>query len=253
MQKRRYKCVFWYYGGKSSIAHKYPKPKHDIIIEPFAGGAGYSLLYNNHSITLVDKDPMVCAMWKSLINGVAKKQLKHIPDNMNAGDNIRNLIPQFVDQGLYEIVRNNCFSSGTFTYRHRVSPFGAMRYNTIKPKILYYSDLVRHWRVFNASYEDIENIEATWFVDPPYNNNAGLDYRFNKIDYSALAGWCLSRKGYVIVCEQYGASWLPFKKFILPNNIKKVTKTKTKKATFEAICVIENGKILKEEEYGING
>ena len=34
----------------------------------------------------------------------------------------------------------------------------------------------------------------------------------NDIDYSALADWCHSRKGQVIVCENEGADWLPFER-----------------------------------------
>ena len=53
---------------------------------------------------------------------------------------------------------------------------------------------------------------ATWFVDPPYQG-AGKHYRFGSehIDFLALAGWCKSRPGQVIVCENKGAGWLPFR------------------------------------------
>lgn len=33
----------------------------------------------------------------------------------------------------------------------------------------------------------------------------------NPIDFQAFGEWCRSRNGQVIVCEQEGASWLPFK------------------------------------------
>ena len=39
------RAVLNYFGSKVSTAHKYPAPKHDLIIEPFAGGAGYSLCH----------------------------------------------------------------------------------------------------------------------------------------------------------------------------------------------------------------
>ena len=34
---------------------------------------------------------------------------------------------------------------------------------------------------------------------------------YSKVDYVALREWCLSRKGLLIVCEQEGADWLPFR------------------------------------------
>jgi hypothetical protein len=61
------------------------------------------------------------------------------------------------------------------------------------------------------------NVEATWFVDPPYQHVA-KSYRndeidCNTVDFPALAAWVRSRSGQVIVCEQAGADWLPFEPF----------------------------------------
>jgi len=57
--------------------------------------------------------------------------------------------------------------------------------------------------LFVANYVLVHN------CDPPYEK-AGSRYRFNRIDYSALAQWCKERNGQVIVCEQDNATWLPF-------------------------------------------
>ena len=36
-------------------------------------------------------------------------------------------------------------------------------------------DRIRHWRVFNCSYEDLPfSGEATWFVDPPYQTKGSI-------------------------------------------------------------------------------
>lgn len=59
-------------------------------------------------------------------------------------------------------------------------------------------------------YLTAPDVTATWFIDPPYKGEAGRLYRHHSIDYAALAGWCRSRRGQVIVCERQGASWLPF-------------------------------------------
>jgi len=42
---------------------------------------------------------------------------------------------------------------------------------------------------------------------------AGQYYRYgsDKIDYAKLATWCRARPGEVVVCENEGAKWLPFK------------------------------------------
>ena len=50
--------MFYYYGRKKKIGKYYPKPSHDIIIEPFAGSAAYCLRDDNwkKDIILVEKD-----------------------------------------------------------------------------------------------------------------------------------------------------------------------------------------------------
>jgi hypothetical protein len=54
---------------------------------------------------------------------------------------------------------------------------------------------------------------ATWFVDPPYNNAAGNGYKFGAklLDFARLAEWCRALPGQVMVCENAGATWLPFR------------------------------------------
>ena len=61
-----------------------------------------------------------------------------------------------------------------------------------------------------GDYTEAPDIEATWFIDPPYQDVRD-GYRHCDIDYEALAEWCLSRQGQVIICEGSAGSWLPFK------------------------------------------
>ena len=73
---------------------------------------------------------------------------------------------------------------------------------------------IQHWRVIvGADYTAAPDIKATWFIDPPYANAAGAWYRYHDVNYRQLARWCRSRKGQVIVCENEGATWLPFEPF----------------------------------------
>lgn len=74
---------------------------------------------------------------------------------------------------------------------------------------------IRHWSVVCGSYADLDvSRDATWFVDPPYVD-AGRHYRHGSsgVDYGHLADWCRSLPGQVMVCENRGASWLPFEDF----------------------------------------
>jgi len=67
------------------------------------------------------------------------------------------------------------------------------------------SSLRPFWRYFGAkwrSYETAPDIEATWFIDPPYQKMGRHYVHSLSVDqYGSLATWCQSRQGQVIVCE----------------------------------------------------
>ena len=50
-------------------------------------------------------------------------------------------------------------------------------------------------------------------MDPPYHHD-GSHYVYAVVDYTALGRWCRELPGQVIVCEQEGAGWLPFRPFM---------------------------------------
>lgn len=87
--------------------------------------------------------------------------------------------------------------------------------SSVRERIAHQVRYIRHWKVKCANYWEAPDVEADWFVDPPYSNPAGRKYRFGnrRIDYGDLADWCKVRLGQLIVCENVGADWLPFTPF----------------------------------------
>jgi 16S rRNA G966 N2-methylase RsmD len=83
----------------------------------------------------------------------------------------------------------------------------------IRERIAVQVEHIRHWRIIEGDYTAAPDGPATWFVDPPYSNPVGRRYRFSEVDYVALGEWVKGRDGHVIVCENEGATWLPFKPF----------------------------------------
>jgi 16S rRNA G966 N2-methylase RsmD len=77
---------------------------------------------------------------------------------------------------------------------------------------------IRHWKIAEADYAEAPDVRATWFVDPPYEG-AGRYYAHSRIDYAELAQWSRSRQGQVIVCENEGATWLPFRPFMTGKSV----------------------------------
>jgi site-specific DNA-adenine methylase len=207
---------FGYYGGKWRDALKhYPAPKHDTIVEPFAGSAGYSLRYANRKVILCEIDPLLTEVWQYL-RRVTPAEIRAIPDLPIDGtvDDLR-IVPEA--KWLVGLWLNRGIS------QPRVSPSRWMR-DGIRPgsfwgervreTIASQVESIRHWQVYNCSYDACPvDGEATWFIDPPYEK-AGQYYRFGskQIDYEALAKWSRARRGQVIVCENEGATWLPFRK-----------------------------------------
>lgn len=68
--------MFYYYGRKKQIAKYYPLPNYNIIVEPFAGSAAYSLYSNywNRDVILIEKDEKVVNIWEWLINEATQKK-----------------------------------------------------------------------------------------------------------------------------------------------------------------------------------
>lgn len=69
---------------------------------------------------------------------------------------------------------------------------------------------IRHWKLIHGEYDCVE-VEATWFIDPPYSKG-GEYYAFSskKLDFGRLSKWISSRNGQVIVCENASAQWFTF-------------------------------------------
>lgn len=210
---------FSYYGGKWSLAKRYPEPEHDIIIEPFAGSAGYSLRYPDRRVVLIEKNPKVAAIWRYLISADPERILA---------------LPDVDERGVDVLEVSDAERWLIGFWLHRVSdrpgrkPSNWMRRNPdddpkkgmlwgprCRERIASQVVSIRHWIIIEGDYTNAPDAEATHFIDPPYNNIAGSHYPCGPkdIDFDALGSWCSTRRGLVIVCENDGASWLPFRPF----------------------------------------
>lgn len=235
MAKARLKSFFSYYGSKVRIAKHYPAPNHEMIVEPFAGAAGYSLLHYDHKVNLYDINPVITGIWQYLIR-TSSNEIMCLPvegdslDDYKVCEEARNLIGfWFARASTYPRLTRSPWSK-------QYKSWGWTEH--IKLRIASQVDKIRHWRAETLNYANIPKYWATWFVDPPYSNKAGRDYTFNKIDYSKLGDWCKKQLGQVIVCENTGADWLPFDNFIESNTA--TTNKITGKYSKEAICIIDN-------------
>lgn len=212
--KRPYSSLFSYYGGKSKLAEYYPAPIGDLVIEPFCGGASYSLLHCERQVIINDKDDVTASIWRFLLrpDSLALVQ-QHVPETVVAGTKVSDWFDRSINEGLYHLLRASASQGcmGERGTRTVVTPWAARDWHQELPCLRYWIPKIAHWQLLLGDYSDIPNQSATWFIDPPYNNVAGSTYRTNDVNFQHLAQWSRERLGQVIVCENKGADWLPFK------------------------------------------
>jgi len=192
-----------YFGTKTKLVQLYPEPKHDLIVEPFAGTAKYALKYWERDVILVEKFHKIYEIW-DFLQKASKKDILSLPEI-----GYKEKIPTSLSDPERWLI-GYCVSRGVprpSTMGHKFNAWG-------KDKIRISNDLhkIRHWKIIFGDYTELENQKATWFIDPPYQTS-GYKYNFgnSKIDYPSLGAWCRERIGQTIVCENGDADWLEFK------------------------------------------
>lgn len=204
--------MFYYFGSKARLAKHYPLPTHPIIIEPFAGSAGYSCHYPDKQVILVERDSRVVDLWRRLM-AMQPSQVLKIPAPA-VGTKSKDLLV------MLRAASEHSLTSSYITVTNRM----ASRWPHLLRRIADMVPKIKHWQILQGDYTDAPDVEATWFIDPPYVN-LKRGYAYRGIDYNKLADWCKSRKGQVIACEQEGANWLSFQQLRevrTTNNTKKM-------------------------------
>lgn len=223
---RTLRPFFSFFGGKWKLATRYPAPSRPLIVEPFAGSAGYATRYADRDVVLVDRDPTIAAIWRWLIT-VSVDEVMSLPldpsDRSSLHRAPRDLIGFWCARGRTRPA-NTTSSAWLRSGKWPASFWGEYARARIAEQV----PLIRHWRIIEGDYTEAPDVDATWFVDPPYIGSRRYPARVE--DYAHLASWTRSRRGQVIACEQSGATWLPFSKFRRTTNISRGT-------TVEAIWV----------------
>lgn len=206
---KRLRPFFSFYGSKWQIAPLYPRPECGTIIEPFAGSASYATLYHDLNVKLYDADPVIVGVWDYLIRA-KRSEINWLPTHV---DDVRGLKVCQEAKWLIGFFLNNATSQPCM----QMSKWGREKGGGIwwgdetRSRVADQVELIKHWSVTLSDYSEVENEPATWFVDPPYCNDRGKHYKKQPGSFGMLSMWCREREGQVIVCENTGADWLPFK------------------------------------------
>jgi hypothetical protein len=203
--------MFPYYGSKWNIARYYPAPSRGLVIEPFSGGAGYASFYGCSNVLLIDKDPIVAGLWSYLIRATAAEILS-LPEMPEVGDNVDNYqIPQEAKWLIgFWLNRGSAMPKKSRTaYSARTDKAQLNWGPRAKERIASQLYLIAGWKVLEGDYSIAPNVDATWFIDPPYGDK-GKFYRQQFSQFDVLGPWCMNRSGQIIVCEGHDGAWLPF-------------------------------------------
>ena len=220
------RAFFHYFGSKMRLAKHYGPPRSHVVIEPFAGSAGYSVYWGARTAHLYDIDDTICDLWDWLIRG-SVQDLLDLPDVIKDQEHLEAL--PYHGQLLIRrwfVNRPRIHGKMPLAYYHRRitgadydSPHYRPNPNVwsrrVKYRVAEQKEQIKCWTIDKLSYTDIPNSYGHWHSDPPYSSKSGKAYTCNNesIDFAHLAEWCKSRQGEVDVCEMDDADWLPFRPF----------------------------------------
>ena len=205
-----------YYGSKAKMIHLYPPPKYGRVIEPFAGTARYALKFFDRDVLLVDKNEVIIKIWQwlqkcskdDILKLPRLKEAEKLSDYKFDCDEARWLMGFLVNVGVSQPMNQATYRATTHRPNFMNFQIKKIASNLFK---------IKHWKIQAGSYDEIENTEATWFIDPPYQfGGEYYPHGSQQINYKTLSEWCQSRNGQIIVCENTKAEWLnfqPMKKF----------------------------------------
>ena len=204
------------------MARLFPRPRYPLVIEPFAGGAGYSLYWEPDDVVLIERNPVIAEMWRWLLSATPEEILAlpdigpdDLVDDIDAPQGARTWIGMWCNVASdHPMHRLSAWARAVLGYERRAGTYSDQLVWSwrVRQRAARHVPRMRRWRVIEGDYHDAPDVEATWFIDPPYDCRAGEHYPHGRrgIDYAELADWCRSRRGQVIVCERQGADWLPF-------------------------------------------
>lgn len=212
------KQFFSYFGSKASLSRNYPAPELELLIEPFAGSAGYASRYPELEVRLFDIDPVIVGVWRFLIRAT-RHDILSLPLEPSETATLSQAERDFIG---FWWRRGGAVPSGKPVPWMLTGKFPHSFWSEkTRERIANQVERINHWTCTLSTYRDIPAESATWFIDPPYQIQ-GNKYRHGSrgIDYLELGAWVHTLPGQKIVCEAAGADWLPFRPLYTTRTVK---------------------------------
>lgn len=195
--------LFKWFGSKWLGSKYYPGPHSSKIIEPFAGGAGYSLRYCNRDVTIAESNEYIFMLWEWLIKQASREDIICIPLGLKEGADITELPLSFGQQ----LLLKNWQRTNNVGHCWTISPWGdkpGQWTESTRNRVANDISCVKHWSVVKDGFLLLESDLAldssiTWFIDPIYQYN--YQYGMKNFPHDRLAAAVKDLKGQVVVCE----------------------------------------------------
>ncbi|CUS33234.1 DNA adenine methylase [Candidatus Nitrospira nitrificans] len=225
-QMIRHLSPFRYPGGKSWLADhvrlwlKAQTNRPKILVEPFGGGAGTSLIAVNEGLVeeavFAEIDPDVAATWETVLNGHARWLANTISAFRVTRKNVERAlseIPQSTHERAFQCIlrnrtaRGGVLSDGAGLIRRGENDRGLKSRwypETLSKRIEVISGLKSQLCFlqrdgFNVINEYLDRPDTVFFVDPPYTQAARRLYRYWDIDHENLFRLLGDAKGKVLM------------------------------------------------------
>ena len=224
------KPFFSYYGSKYRLCQQgfYPPPKSgNVVIEPFAGSATYSVYHEPERAILIDKDPVIIGIWNYLINA-SEKQILNLPtlgdsDIFDFECSLKKLEPEeraLIGFWTAKARPRTAKILGNWFFEYHKEKSCRVWNEYVKERIVKQLPKIRKWYAVQVDYTILDDLpqdckKNTYFIDPPYSSNAGKKYKHNKINYPHLKNWIEQNKcSQIIACENQNLTyrWADFNK-----------------------------------------
>lgn len=189
--------LFKWFGSKWLASKLYPAPEHDVIFEPFAGSAGYSLRHHEKRVVIWEANANLNMLWSWLIDHATSADVLEIPLGLPIGTDITGLGLQLGQALLLKHWQRTNNVGDCWT----VSPWGdkpgQWTANT-RARVAEELHAVKHWKL-----EELRPDRAgTYFIDPPYLYNYRYCFK-TAFDHQGLVEKLkmIPSPSQIIVCE----------------------------------------------------
>lgn len=161
--------TFHYSGNKKRLSPLLRKPVSDIVIEPFAGSAGYSLYYKPSKVILFENNTDIYNLWNWLITATTIKDLEKLESlKVSVKTDIRTLNLPKPEETLFRLTCASVYVGQLSSWI--AYPQNSVNFSFLKENLDYIKNNIT---LGGKDFRESLSLKGTFFIDPPYVGTHG--------------------------------------------------------------------------------